>query len=503
MRNLISSCFEKTDKVYIENLEMFEVESDNYARNFKVPDVLHTQERTYFDFIIQSFNSSGQTPSRDLFCKMFPETKTVLEDPSIVEISLNDLKVYIFNLVDLRVNDYISKRLDELNKKVKNVGITEAIADEFQRLQKLSNRNKAKDINIRIDGRANYEELKLRPSGMETGIKDIDDKIGGMDEGTVTVIAGFTSQFKTTFALNIAHRNAYKNNYNIVYISLETKKEDMYWNLLSRHSYESHLSKWDYIKHDSIRRCLLTPEQEDYVFNEVEKDLYSPYEYEGEMFPRGQVIILDESDFESFSFGEITAVLEEIDKKLNGHLDCVIVDYIQLCKFSGEGVVSNETSQVNAYVSFFRRLSQYFKKETHQDGTVTTRQLIVILLSQIRRDSWRRAVNKNGIYDITCMSDASELEKSAFRIFTTYTTEEMKGRNIAQVQILKNRSGLTMINEPSTVFVEGEAYVFCDDSDDRMRSNSFQSSGINLGDDLNSVMDGVDFVDSSVSDILG
>lgn len=494
MRNLISSCFEKTDKTYIENLEMFEVESDNYAHSFRVPDVLHEQERIYFDFIIQSFNSSGQTPSRDLFCKMFPETKTFLEDPGIVEISLNDLRVYIFNLVDLRVNDYISKRIEELNKKVKSIGITTEIADEFQRLQKLSNRNKAKDIDIYINGRANYEELKLRPSGMETGIKDIDDKIGGMDEGTVTVIAGFTSQFKTTFAMNIAHRNAYKNNYNICYISLETKKQDIYWNLLCRHSYEGHLSKFDFVGHEKMRRCLLNQEQEDYVFDVVEKDLYSPYIIPGtgESVDRGQVIILDESDFDSFSFGEINAVLDEVDKKLNGRLDCVIVDYIQLCKFSGDGVVSNETSQINAYTAFFRRLSQNFKKVVNPDGTTSTRQLIVILLSQIRRDSWRRAVNKNGVYDITCMSDASELEKSAFRIFTTFTTEEMKTRKLAQVQILKNRSGMTMIDEPSTVFAHGEAYVFCDDDDDRMQSNYFAGSS-DLGGDITDAVGDLDF----------
>lgn len=502
MRNLISSCFEKTDKLYIENLEMFEVESDNYAHSFRVPDVLHEQERIYFDFIIHSFESSGQTPSKDLFCKMFPETEQFFSDPNIVEISINDLKVYIFNLIDLRVNDYISKRIGELNKKVKDIGITTEIADEFQRLQKLSNRNKAKDINIDIDGRSNYNDLKLRPSGMETGIKDIDDKIGGMDEGTVTTIAGFTSQFKTTFALNIAHRNAYKNNYNICYISLETKKQDMYWNLLGRHSYERHLSKYNYIGHDTMRKCLLSQEQEDYVFDVVEADLNSPYKLEtGEEIPRGKVIILDESDFDSFSFGEISAVLDEVDKKLGGKLDCVIIDYIQLCKFSGEGVVSNEAAQINAYVSFFRRLSQYFKKEVRPDGTSTTRQLIVILLSQIRRDSWRRAANNNGVYDITCMSDSSELEKSSFRIFTTFTSEEMKGRHLAQVQILKNRSGMTMINEPSVVYADGEAYVFCDDDDDRMQANVFNGSE-NVGDDISKSLDGFDFSGSSLDDLM-
>ena len=45
---------------------------------------------------------------------------------------------------------------------------------------------------------------------------------------------------------------------------------------------------------------------------------------------RGKVIILDESDFKTFSFGEISSVIEKVDDKLGGKLDCVIVDYIQL-----------------------------------------------------------------------------------------------------------------------------------------------------------------------------
>ena len=69
-----------------------------------------------------------------------------------------------------------------------------------------------------------------------------------------------------------------------------------------------------------------------------------------------------------FSFGEISSVIEKVDDKLGGKLDCVIVDYIQLCKFSGQGVTYDANSQINSYVTFFRRLAQNFKKEIKEDG---------------------------------------------------------------------------------------------------------------------------------------
>ena len=477
MRNIIYSCFSKTDPIYAESLEMFETESDNYLKNFKVKGVLHEKEREYFDFIIKSFQGSGSTPSQKLFCDMFPEAKTQFVDTSqIIEIKPGDMRVYIFNLVDARVNEYVSKRIAELNIKVREGGITSEISSEFERLQNLSNRNKAKNINISISGRDNYNNLKLRPLGMVTGIKAIDDRIGGMNEGTMSVIAGFTSQYKTTFAINIAYLNSYFYGYNVAYITLETPKQDMYWNLLSLHSYDTKFSKYSFIGHDRIRQCKLTTEEEEYLFDVVEKDLQeSKMEIEGTLHDRGKIVFLDESDFDSFSFGEIQAVLDKVDEKLGGKLDAVIVDYIQLCKFSGKGVISDETTQINAYASFFRRLSQNFKKVVDDNNEEKTRQLIVILLSQIRRESWRKAATHEGVYDITCMSDSSELEKSAMRIFTTFTSEEMKQRKVAQVQILKNRTGQTLIAEPATVFADGEFYAFMDE--DGMNTNTFAVSG--------------------------
>ena len=463
------SCLDKSDQVYIDCIDMFITEAENYINKLKIPDIIKDKEKEYFDFILKCYHNSGSTPSKTLLVQNFPELDGVFEASNAIEISSSDLRVYIFQLIDARVNKYISKRMDQLNGIVKDHGITEEIADEFNRLQKISNRNKAKDIRIDIDARSIYNDMKNKPLGLKTGIKAIDDKIGGMNGGTVTTIAGFTSQYKTTFALNIARINSYFLGYNIAYISLETPKQDMYWNLLSSQSYETHLSKFNFVPHDRMRQCKLTPDEESFIFDEVVPDLNSnfPDNGDGREIPRGKIVFLDESDFESFSFGEITAALDNVDEQLkretgNG-LDAVIVDYIQLCKFSGSGMTYDANAQINSYVTFFRRLAQNFKKEVDlATGKEKVRMVTMILLSQINRDNWRRARNNEGRYDITCLADANELERGSYRVFTTFTTEEMKARKSAQVQILKNRTGQTMY-DPSIVYADGESYTFMDE----------------------------------------
>lgn len=494
MKNIIYSCFNKRDQAYVDYLQLFLDEAHNYETSFKVTGILKDPEKKYFEYIINSFNSSGSTPSQNLFEMVFPEVAGQFEN--VKEIPVNDLRVYIFNLIDARVNSYIHDRLDELNRKVKSEGITSEITDEFNRLQGLSNRNKAKEVKLSINGREEYERLKSRPHGLLTGIKEVDEKIGGIDAGNVTTIAGFTSQFKTTFALNIAHLNAYHSGYNIAYISLETPKEDMYWNLLSLHSYDTKFPKFNFVGHDKMRWTTMTPEESDFIFNEVEPDLTADYEgRDGKMHKRGRIIFLDESDFKSFSFGEITAVLEKVDDELDHQLDAVIVDYIQLCKFSGSGMAYDANSQINSYVTFFRRLAQNFRKEIDQDGNENVRRLSMILLAQLNRAGWLKASRNGGKYDITALADANELERGSARILTTYTTEDLKARKSAQVQILKNRTGQTMY-DPVSVYADGECYVFMDE--DANAGSTFGSGTMDGTASIASVMEDIDNFDFGI-----
>ena len=97
MKNIIRSCFDKTDQAYIDYLEQFIIEASNYDKVFKVKNLLKDAERKYFDYIISTYNSSGNTPSMYLFEGNFPETKGSFANA--VEIPIQDLRTYIYKWV--------------------------------------------------------------------------------------------------------------------------------------------------------------------------------------------------------------------------------------------------------------------------------------------------------------------------------------------------------------------------------------------------------------------
>ena len=135
MKNIIRSCFDKTDQAYIDYLEQFITEASNYDKVFKVKNLLKDAERKYFDYIISTYNSSGNTPSMYLFEGNFPETKGSFANA--VEIPIQDLRTYIYNLIDMRINSYIHDKINQLNQKVMIYGITVEISDEFKNLKDL------------------------------------------------------------------------------------------------------------------------------------------------------------------------------------------------------------------------------------------------------------------------------------------------------------------------------------------------------------------------------
>ena len=77
-------------------------------------------------------------------------------------------------------------------------------------------------------------------------------------KGELTSLMGATGGFKTTFMTNLAY-NKLKEGRNVVYLSLEIPKADMYFNLLSLHSTDDKFSI--HIPHSELKRSLLTEEQ--------------------------------------------------------------------------------------------------------------------------------------------------------------------------------------------------------------------------------------------------
>ena len=159
-------------------------------------------------------------------------------------------------------------------------------------------------------------------------------------------------------------------------------------------------------------------EGETYLYDVIAPDFYNVKD-------TGMIKILDETDFKSFSFAEIRAKLKEVDgemfEKTGYGLDAVIWDHANLFKYNGSGAkFQSEGAEINAYVSYIRKLSIKFRKD--KDGN--WRKLAMLVLAQSNRDGFKRAQKLNGAYDLRAISEANELERSAMKVYSIYTSEE-------------------------------------------------------------------------------
>lgn len=82
---------------------------------------------------------------------------------------------------------------------------------------------------LRVENRQGQSGL----SGLDTGFLDLNDKLDGLQPGSLVVVAARPSMGKTTFALNIASRAALKTGKTVLIFSVEMPREQVAENLLA------------------------------------------------------------------------------------------------------------------------------------------------------------------------------------------------------------------------------------------------------------------------------
>ncbi len=149
--------------------------------------------------------------------------------------------------------------------------------------------------------------------GVPTGLTDLDDRLGGLHQSDLIIIAGRPSMGKTALATNIAFNAAKKlqddgKKSSIAFFSLEMSSEQLSTRILAEQSR---------IKSNDIRRGRISEEQFD-KFIETSKDISELPLY------------IDETP--AISIAALSNRARRI-KRLYG-LDMVVIDYIQLMKAS-------------------------------------------------------------------------------------------------------------------------------------------------------------------------
>jgi len=147
--------------------------------------------------------------------------------------------------------------------------------------------------------------------GVPTGLKDLDDRLGGLHKSDLIIIAGRPSMGKTALATNIAFNAAKKfqetkEKTSVAFFSLEMSSEQLSTRILAEQSR---------VKSNDIRRGKISDEQFD-KFIETSKDISELPLY------------IDETP--AISVAALSNRARRI-KRLHG-LDLIVIDYIQLMK---------------------------------------------------------------------------------------------------------------------------------------------------------------------------
>jgi replicative DNA helicase len=218
--------------------------------------------------------------------------------------------------------------------------------------------------------------------GVPTGLRDLDDKLGGLHQSDLIIIAGRPSMGKTSLATNIAFHAA--NNIqdsgrksSVAFFSLEMSSEQLSTRILSEQAK---------ISSNDIRRGRISNEQFD-QFLETSKNIAE--------LP----LFIDETP--AISIAAMSNRARRI-KRLHG-LDLVVVDYIQLMR----GAFNNKDGRVQE----ISQITQGLKAIAKELGVP------VVALSQLSRQVEQRDDHKPQLSDLR---ESGSIEQDADVVMFVY-----------------------------------------------------------------------------------
>jgi hypothetical protein len=276
------------------------------------------------------------------------------------------------------------------------------------------------------------------------------DELGIKFSKKLVVIGGFSGCFKTTLALNIVYNNAINMRFNCGFLSLEMDVDDILFKLLIRHAQHKKFFKYNCISRDltiqKIYRNELTEEEKDFLFKIVEPD------FKNNEF-HGQIIVYGPEDYAELSGGLASLILKFEQKLLTlplnkqPELDLLVIDYIQLLTRIINYERKDQFQAVADVVRYLKYLTQSYCDK---------RGISIIVLSQLNRTSYLAIKERlrnprimesdryKGIYDLTAISESSEIVNAADIVLSIYTDDKLKKEKEAIIQLLKNRFGETI-----------------------------------------------------------
>ncbi|MBQ8604081.1 MAG: replicative DNA helicase [Oscillospiraceae bacterium] len=267
--------------------------------------------------------------------------------------------------------------------------ISDAAAKTFDRLRKLSGKDKEK-----------YQ-------GIPTGFRFLDDKLGKMGRSDLVVLAARPGMGKTSFALNIATNVASQQKIPVAIFSLEMSNEQLHERILSSQAG---------ISSQSLRTGDIQPAQWDMITSAIGQIADYP-------------IYMD--DTPNITVSDMKAKIRRLNQNPEtDNIGVVIVDYIQLMS---TGKRSDNRVQE---ISEITRNLKIMAKEMD---------VPIIALSQLSRSA-EKGSGRDGRPQLSDLRDSGSIEQDADVVLflyrdAYYNKNEDADQTMAECIIAKNRHG--------------------------------------------------------------
>lgn len=319
---------------------------------------------------------------------------------SMDEKDNDEFKQYLFDLTQLvpsisNIESYAKIVRDKYNLRKLMIAIKETLKDIYEKNadsseavnlfeSKLSNIKHGKDINKsekisellleqfeRIDKLNSSEAYKYKE--IQTGFKDLDDKLKGLARSNLIFLAARPGMGKTSFALNIASNVVLNENSTVVFFSLEMSKEQLTSRIISSYSQ---------IDYEKIRAGNLSETEWGKFMEATNK------------FVNANLYICD---LPGMSILEMKSRLRKLDS-----VGLVIIDYLQL--LSGTKRVENRVQEISDITRNLKIMAKEFN-------------VPILTLSQLSRASEQRTDHRPLLSDLR---DSGSIEQDADVVLFLY-----------------------------------------------------------------------------------
>lgn len=346
------------------------------------------------------------------------------------------------------------------------------VLESFQEIDREVTRQDAPEGDMRdelsemLDDYAQAKAARLAGTaqGIRTGVAELDRKIGGFQRGELILYAGYSSDGKSSFAVQTAWSAAVEQGKNVVFLTTETLRKQIRRKIQARHSklpqfgLPDGLNSWD-LKSGTL------PEELERPLTEVTRDLARNPAY-------GRLWITQVP--RSATLASLDQRLHRIQKQFD--IDLVIMDYLALIQSGLRRQTTRE--ELAALLKEAKLLAVNFNNG---------RGVPFISPWQVSRQA-REQAETDGMYTSKALSETAEATNSSDIIVGLLAPTDNTNRYTdVTFQVLKNRDGETA----NGITVEADYATSAFRSRTVPGMDDFRRGGgaDPLGDDLASLLD--------------